>query len=115
MTHTELINPADFLLVVCNVPNHELAEQIASDLVERQLAACVNILPGIQSVYRWQGEIQRDTEVQLQIKTRLSHYPAVQQAILDLHTYTTPEILGVALNSGLPAYLSWLKQETQLL
>ncbi len=113
MTAPNQITAADYIVVLCNTPTMALAEQIASQLVEQRLAACVNILPGIQSLYRWQGAIQRDQEVQLQIKTRASHYPALQQVIVELHSYSTPEILGVALATGLPAYLSWLQQETQ--
>lgn len=101
------------LLVLCNVPEFELAQQIARELLELRLAACVNILNGISSVYRWQQALQQDSEVQLQIKTRRSCYAALEQTLLALHSYDLPEIIALPIQQGLPAYLDWLAAETR--
>ena len=87
------------------------ADQIADALVQQRLAACVQILP-IQSRYRWQGEVVRDNEILLLVKTRAELYPALEAAVLKLHSYQTPEIIQVPVLDGLPAYLDWLRENT---
>ena len=84
--------------------------QLARELVSEGLAACVNLLPGIESCYRWQGEVQRDSEALLMIKTCAADYPGVEAAILELHPYELPEIIAVPLTGGLPAYLDWVSK-----
>ena len=99
----------DIQLVYCTVPDTETGQRIARHLVEYRLAACVNLLPGIESVYRWKGEIHQDSEVFLMIKSRSEDYNAVENAIRKLHPYELPEIIAVPLSNGLPAYLEWVR------
>lgn len=100
------------LLVYCTCPDHDTALRIAQALVERQLAACVNLVPDLTSVYRWQGQTETVREVLLLIKTRQSVYPALEAALLTLHPYELPEIIAVPIETGLPAYLSWIETAT---
>ncbi|MBS1209041.1 MAG: cutA [Proteobacteria bacterium] len=102
----------DCLLVLCNTPDHACAEAIAQALVERRLAACVNILAPCHSVYRWQGALEQTREVPLLIKTTTACYAALETAIREQHPYEVPEIIALPLNTGLPAYLGWIAQET---
>jgi periplasmic divalent cation tolerance protein len=104
----------EMIIVVSNMPNAEVAQTIARDLVEKHLAACVNILPGVNSVYRWQGAVEEASEVTVLIKTRHSLYASVEAAITALHPYDVPEILALPISSGLPAYVSWMVESTEL-
>jgi periplasmic divalent cation tolerance protein len=101
------------LLVVTNLPDRESAEELATLLIDRRLAACVNILGPCTSVYRWQGEIQRDEEYPLLIKTVSSRYADLESAIRASHPYELPEIIAVPIAHGLPAYLQWVESETR--
>ena len=78
--------------------------------MERGLAACVNILPGVESVYRWQGEIERDDEILLLIKSDTAHFGALEDTISNLHPYEVPEILAVPVEAGHQPYLEWIDQ-----
>ena len=100
------------LLVVTNAPDREVALRIARVLIERKLAACVNVLAECASVYRWQGELETATEVPLLIKTRAAIYDEVEAAIKSLHPYELPEIIAVRIERGLPDYLDWVNAET---
>jgi periplasmic divalent cation tolerance protein len=100
------------LLVLSNWPNLSAAQAIARSLVERRLAACVNVLPVVQSVYRWEGTIECTDEVSLLIKTSQQRYAELEAAIRAAHPYQLPEIVALPL-SGLPAYLEWIVQETR--
>ncbi len=100
------------LLILSSAPNEEVAEQLARLLVERRLAACVNILPMQRSIYHWQGQIEEVNEVALQIKTIATHYAELEAAIREAHSYAVPEIIAIPIVHGLPAYLDWIKQET---
>lgn len=100
------------LLVITNCPDEDTANAIALALVEGRLAACVNILPRCQSVYRWQGAVETASEVPLLIKTTAANYPALETAIRDRHPYEVPEIIALSIARGLPAYLNWLADET---
>ena len=104
--------PAETLLVLTNLPDADSARQVARQLVEQRLAACVNILPACTSVYRWNDAIESAAEVPLLIKTTLARYPALQAALTELHPYELPEIIAVPLHEGLPAYLAWVDTET---
>lgn len=96
------------VVVACTFPEPEVARQIGTLLVERQLAACVNLLPGAESIYAWQGEVHRDSEVLALIKTTAAGYPALQAALLELHPYDVPEVIALPLAAGAPAYLDWV-------
>lgn len=96
------------LVVVTTVGTEEQANLIASELIARRHAACVNIVSGLRSVYRWQGKICRDTEFMLVVKTTESEYPAVEAAILELHGYELPEILAFKVCKGEQRFLDWI-------
>ncbi len=101
------------LIVLTNCPDAEVADRIARTLVEQKLAACVNRMPAVDSVYRWQGAVERAVEVPLLIKSTRERLPEVQEAIRALHPYEVPEILAIPVVAGLPAYLRWVVDETQ--
>jgi periplasmic divalent cation tolerance protein len=101
------------LIVLTNCPDADVADRIARTLVEQKLAACVNRLPAVDSVYRWQGAVERAMEVPLLIKTTRERLPEVQEAIRALHPYEVPEIVAIPVIAGLPAYLRWVVDETQ--
>ena len=100
------------LLVITNCPDEASANAIALALVEERLAACVNLLPRVQSIYRWQGAVESASEIPLLIKSTATHYPALEQRIVALHPYDLPEIVALPITDGLPAYLNWLAAET---
>lgn len=101
------------LLVLSNVPDAELASTIARTLVEQRLAACVNIMPAVQSVYQWQGAIEHASEVTLMVKTTQARYADLEAAIKAAHPYDVPEIIAIPIATGLPAYLNWIVAETR--
>ncbi|EPK0910447.1 TPA: divalent-cation tolerance protein CutA, partial [Klebsiella pneumoniae] len=88
-------------------------ERIATALVAERLAACVNLLPGLRSVYRWQRKVEAAAEVLLLVKTSAEAYPALQERLRQLHPYELPELLAVEAASGLPEYLQWLAAESR--
>jgi periplasmic divalent cation tolerance protein len=101
------------LLVLTNVPDRAVAEKLADMLVDRHLAACVNILAPCRSVYRWKDAVQHDEEHPLLIKTTAERYPALEEALRAGHPYELPEIIAVPIERGLPAYLDWVAAETK--
>jgi periplasmic divalent cation tolerance protein len=100
------------LLILTNCPDEESANAIALALVESKLAACVNILPRMQSIYSWQGVVESATEIPLFIKSTVTNYPALEAAIRARHPYDVPEIIALPIQAGLPAYLNWVAAET---
>ena len=96
------------LLVITNAPDREVAGRIAQALVDKRLAACVNVLGACTSVYRWQGEVEHADEIPMLIKTRSARYPEVEATIRQLHPYELPEILAVEAAAGLAGYLDWI-------
>lgn len=100
------------ILVLCTAPNDEVGAKLARGLVEAGLAACVNVIPGLRSFYRWKGEMNDDAEVQLFIKTRSSRFAEVRDWIGQNHPYEVPEILEIPIQGGSPAYLDWLREMT---
>lgn len=100
------------LLVLTNLPDRAAAERLASALIEKRLAACVNILAPCQSVFRWKNDVQHDEEHPMLIKTTAEQYPALEAAIRAGHPYELPEIIAVPIERGLPAYLDWVAAET---
>ena len=101
------------LVVLTNCPDVEVADRIARTIVEQRLAACVNRLAPVESVYRWQGAVERATEVPLLIKTTRERYVEIEQAIRALHPYEVPEIIAMPVSAGLASYLRWVADETQ--
>lgn len=97
-----------FQLVLCTCPNREVAEAVARGLVEEGLAACVNIVPGLQSIYRWKGNVESAEELLLLIKCAAAHFSAIEAFIKSRHPYELPEVIAVPLVAGSEAYFSWL-------
>ena len=101
------------LLVLTNLPDRAAAEKLADALIEKRVAACINILAPCRSVYRWQGAVQHDEEHPVLIKSTREAYPALEAQIRALHPYELPEIVAVPIERGLPAYLDWVAAQTQ--
>jgi periplasmic divalent cation tolerance protein len=102
---------ADIIQIVTTTDRKDLAERIGQSLVDRQLAACVQIVGPIRSIYRWQGETESAEEWQCWIKTTRERFSAVEQAIRELHTYEVPEVLAIPVVAGNAAYLQWLEEQ----
>lgn len=100
------------LVVYCTCPDLTVAERIAETLVVERLAACANIVPGLTSIYRWQGQIRRDTEFLLILKTRGVVYSLLETRIRELHPYDVPEIVALPIQAGAVEYLGWLADNT---
>jgi len=107
------LSVVDGYLVISNLPDRASAEKLAHALVDKRLAACVNILSPCRSVYRWEGKIEDAEEFPMLIKTTRERYPALEAAIRAGHPYTVPEIIAIPLAGGLPAYLDWVESETR--
>src|ERR1700730_15752971 len=103
----------DKVLVLTTAGNEAEAQKIAHQLVERQLAACVNIVPRIQSVYRWEGKVETAEEYLLLIQTTQSRGPGVQAAIRDLHSYDLPECIVISVEDGSAKYLKWIEDSVR--
>ena len=103
----------DSIVILITAPSEEVAGTIAKTLVGAQLAACANIIRNIRSIYRWQGNIEDDTEVLMIVKTRRELFSLLEQKVRELHPYTTPEIIALPITDGSKAYLSWLHAETE--
>jgi periplasmic divalent cation tolerance protein len=99
-------------LVLCTCPDKDSAQTIAEQLVDQSLAACVNILPGITSIYCWQGKRENAQELLLVIKTTKNVYDALEKAIIRLHPYELPEIIAVNIENGNAGYLNWISDST---
>jgi periplasmic divalent cation tolerance protein len=98
----------DKRIVLSTAGSQDEARKLAHHLVEHQLAACVNIVPQIESIYRWQGKVESSQEWLLLIKTTAERFPAVRDAILELHSYDLPECVTLTIEDGSPDYLKWL-------
>jgi periplasmic divalent cation tolerance protein len=101
----------DALIILCSCGTYEEALTIGRSLVEARLAACVNLVPSIHSIYRWQGTVQTAQEVLLLIKTTQERFPALRDRITQLHTYDTPEIVAIPVAEGSDKYLGWLRDQ----
>ena len=102
----------DAIVVLCTCPDQTSADLLCEQLLNQRLAACINQLPSVTSVYRWQGKVERATEIQLIIKSRQSRFAELQACIQANHPYEVPELLALPVSAGLPAYLDWLNGET---
>ncbi len=103
--------PHTRLICYCTCPSAAIAEPLAAALVEQRAAACVNIVNGIQSVYRWEGRIERDSELLLIIKTNENSIERVKSIIRELHPYQVPELVATTVVDGLTDYLNWVDSE----
>jgi len=101
---------SEHCLVVSTCPDQQSAELIAKALVEEKLAACVNIIPGLTSIYQWQGNIEKSSELLLIIKTKPGAWSRIKSAIINRHPYELPEIISIPITHGLPGYLSWIDE-----
>ena len=104
------MNTNEFYVVLSTCPNAEVADTIARELVIRGLAACVNILPSIRSVYTWKGKVETASEHLLLVKSHGQQYKAIEARIRELHPYELPEIIAVPIAGGLDTYLAWLEK-----
>jgi len=102
------------LVIFCTCPDRKSAEGIATALVDERLAACVNLLPGLTSIYRWQDSVRREPECLLLIKSTAACFEALRSRLRALHPYEVPEIIALPVSHGDPAYLQWLTENTQL-
>ena len=100
-------------LLLCTCPDSETAGSLAAALVSERLAACVNVITGLRSVYRWHGTIEQAEESLLLIKTAADRQPALTARLQALHPYELPEIIAVEIAGGLPAYLDWIVAQTR--
>jgi periplasmic divalent cation tolerance protein len=100
--------------VLVTTPDAEVGSSLARELVEGRLAACVNVVPGVRSIYRWEGAIHEDSEAMLIIKTAASRCAALAARIRELHPYDLPEVLVLAAVGGSDPYLAWVEAETRV-
>ncbi len=100
-------------LVITHLPDRESAARLARALVDKRLAACINILSPCRSLYRWKGAVESAEEFPMLIKTTRNRYPELEAAIRAGHPYELPEIIAVPLAAGLPAYIEWVEAETR--
>ncbi|MEE4216082.1 MAG: divalent-cation tolerance protein CutA [Xanthomonadales bacterium] len=104
---------SQILVVLCTCPDENVARELARGLVEQHLAACVNILPEIRSIYRWQGAVSEDGESLMVIKTSLLTWGQLENWLNRNHPYDLPELIALPVDKGLPAYLEWVVQESE--
>lgn len=101
------------ILVMCTFPDAETARQIGTSLIQSQHAACVNLVPGVESIYRWQGALETSHEVMALFKTTPDGYPQLEQRLRELHPYEVPEILAVSPTAVSAAYAQWVGDSTR--
>ncbi len=107
------MSAVDVVVVLITAPDEAVADTIATALVEQRVCACVTVVPAVRSVYRWQGAVERATEVQLLAKTTRDRLDDVVATATRLHPYSVPEVLALPTVGGLPAYLQWVVDETR--
>jgi periplasmic divalent cation tolerance protein len=103
---------SDSLIILVTAPSRDEAARISESLVTERLAACVNIVPGVESIYWWEGKISRDQELLLVIKTTGERYAEVERRVKELHSYTTPEVIALRIERGSEDYIKWLQDST---
>ncbi len=104
--------PGALRVALCTAPDADTARRIARALVEERLVACVNLVAGVTSIYRWQGAVEEAGEVLLVMKTVATRVPAVTARVRELHPYDVPELIALPVDAALPAYASWVAAET---
>lgn len=100
----------EHIVILCTCPDHKSAEKIALGLVEERLAACVNIVAGLTSIFPWKGKIERDPEVLMVIKSQSGRYGAIERFIRERHPYEIPEIIALPVVAGSESYLCWVDE-----
>ena len=100
------------IIILSTVSNDVEAAKIARELVGRRLAACVNIVPAVRSIYRWKGKVHDDSECMLVIKTVRERFESVRLALCDLHSYDLPEVVALPIDAGDDSYLNWLTDQS---
>jgi periplasmic divalent cation tolerance protein len=104
---------SDVLLVLVTAPTPEVAADLARALVEARLAACGNVVPGLRSIYRWEGRVQDDAEALLLLKTTRDRFEALRDEVLRRHPYRVPEVLALPVEAGSAAYLAWVAGQVE--
>ena len=102
----------DVLVVLCTFPAGDAAAKVAARLVEERLAACVNIVSGVQSVFRWKGAVSREEEVLAVIKTTADRFAMLKVRLIELHSYDCPEVIALEVSHGHMPYLDWVRDST---
>lgn len=102
----------EYIIILTNFSSRENAHKIAKLLMENNLAACINIINGVESFYRWKGKIVQDNEFAAIIKTRASNFEKVKEIIIKNHEYELPEVISIKIDDGLKDYLSWIYENT---
>jgi periplasmic divalent cation tolerance protein len=103
----------DAIVVLVTAPGADEAARIARAVVEERLAACGNVVPGLRSIYRWQGAVQEDAEALLVLKTTRDRFEALRARVLALHPYEVPEVIALPVEAGSAPYLDWIAKETK--
>ena len=105
--------PVDVRVVLCTFPNPEKAAEVARELVTGKLAACVNIVPAVRSIYSWKDEVQDEQEALAVIKTSADRFEALSKRIVELHPYEVPEVIALPILGGHAPYLAWVAENTR--
>ena len=103
----------EFIVIFCTIKEKKEAEKIAKEIVQKKLAACVNIIEGLTSIYEWEGSVCTESECQMIIKSKHVLYNELKESILSLHSYEVPEIISLPVSEGLESYLNWIQQNTK--
>jgi len=101
------------MVALTTAPSAQVAESIGRSLVEEQLAACANVVPGITSIFRWKGSIERESEVLVVLKTTAAHVEALERRLVELHPYDVPELIAWSIEAGHGPYLDWVRTEAR--
>jgi periplasmic divalent cation tolerance protein len=101
------------VVILVTAPDGQVAAEIARRLLEERLVACANIVPGLRSLYRWEGEVQDDSEVLMLLKGREQDVEVIAERVQELHPYSVPEVVATEIVAGLDAYLDWIRAETE--
>lgn len=103
----------DIQVILCTTPDMESARKIARHVVENNFAACCNLMPSVESIYRWHDKIEQEQEVLLFIKSTSNRFSQIEQVIIDLHPYELPEIIALPIDEGYAPYLDWIMKSTK--
>jgi periplasmic divalent cation tolerance protein len=99
-----------YIIVICTSPSLEISNQLAEECVQKKIAACCNIIPGVKSIYEWEGKIEKSEEQLILIKSTEDNFKAIENTINAIHPYDVPEIISVKIDNGNEYYLEWINQ-----